>query len=408
MFGRKRNGPGIRTGAAWLPGSGVCRTATCGHSADDLTPAGFELVAPGERWSQIEEEALQASGQPGLYHSAAWAEHGPGDNYALIVLRDGTGDIVGRFSVRGDQSRALPGHRLLTVERFGNGLPAEMLEPAAMALARYALQDRWTLQIRVGILSRTNRDAAAAALKSSGFRQAERPNSYTHTPTLDLSGDADAVFRRLRKTARKNLHQATQAGLRVRTLTDPAYAERLAMLERLSMARTGGRSGSRRWASLLELSKDHPQLSRISGLFLSNEEDGPDKLMAFAWGTMQGDHGTYTSAGTMRQPGLKVSLGYPLLWDLIAWSHQQHAAWFDFGGITMRDPNQDPLVGISAFKRHFTHTIEHVGDEWVLEPHPIRARLARAASAIRNWGLALRDLLPVMALGAVCPALKKP
>lgn len=369
-------------------------------AASGLMSVGWteELVVPGARWRQIEDELSGAGAPVGLYHSVAWAEHGPQGEHFLLVVRDRSGGVVGRLPVRVNSTRALPGHRVITAERFGDGMPVEALEASAAALARYASRDRWILQVRVKVFSRRNREAAAAALEKCGFRRAEQPTSYTHTLTLDLSGDEQAVFSRLRKTARKNLQHAAESGFRVEALTDVAYGKRLGTLEKLSMSRTGGRCGRRSWESILELSKQYPQLSRISGLFLSKDDAGPKKLVAFAWGTMQGDHGTYASAGTMRVPEVKVSLGYPLLWDLIVWSHRKGADWFDFGGVTTGDPKEDRLAGISCFKRHFTHTVEHVGEEWVLEPHPVRAQLARAAGAMHSRAGAFWDLFPSMAV----------
>jgi lipid II:glycine glycyltransferase (peptidoglycan interpeptide bridge formation enzyme) len=197
--------------------------------------------------------------------------------------------------------------------------------------------------------------------------------------TLDLLHDEPAIFAGLHKTARKNLRHAQHSGLFVRTLTHPRYAERIGALEDESMARTGGTRRKIDWRSILELSGLHPQLSRISGLFLSERDDHPEALLAFGWGSMQGDHASYTAAGTTRLPHLKASLSYPLLWDLILWAKREGATWFDMGGVTLGSA-ADPLKGISGFKRYFSRNLEEVSEEWTLEPHPKRTRLARLVS----------------------------
>jgi lipid II:glycine glycyltransferase (peptidoglycan interpeptide bridge formation enzyme) len=74
-------------------------------------------------------------------------------------------------------------------------------------------------------------------------------------------------------------------------------------------------------------------------------------------------------------------MAYPLAWDLIRWARGQGAVIFDFGGISAGTAeSDDPLGGISDFKRRFTDRVERVGEEWVYEPHPARAQLARWTS----------------------------
>jgi lipid II:glycine glycyltransferase (peptidoglycan interpeptide bridge formation enzyme) len=73
-------------------------------------------------------------------------------------------------------------------------------------------------------------------------------------------------------------------------------------------------------------------------------------------------------------------VGYALLWDLIVWSREQtEAKWFDLGGISVATP-RDPLAGIVRFKRFFSEHVVEVGQEWRLEPHPVRGAIARAVS----------------------------
>ena len=61
------------------------------------------------------------------------------------------------------------------------------------------------------------------------------------------------------------------------------------------------------------------------------------------------------------------------------WAKSQGVTWFDFGGITVGtqgDPD-DPLGGISDFKRYFSRDVVEVGEERVFEPRRLRAGLAR-------------------------------
>jgi lipid II:glycine glycyltransferase (peptidoglycan interpeptide bridge formation enzyme) len=66
---------------------------------------------------------------------------------------------------------------------------------------------------------------------------------------------------------------------------------------------------------------------------------------------------------------------------LIAWSKRLGARWFDFGGVplpTEKNESDQPLSGITDFKRFFCDQITEVGEDWILEPRPIRALIARA------------------------------
>jgi len=70
-------------------------------------------------------------------------------------------------------------------------------------------------------------------------------------------------------------------------------------------------------------------------------------------------------------------MSHRLVRDLILWSKREGAQWFDMGGVTVGEPVTHPLHGVSVFKRHFTHHLEDVGEEWSMEPHPVRANLVR-------------------------------
>jgi lipid II:glycine glycyltransferase (peptidoglycan interpeptide bridge formation enzyme) len=111
---------------------------------------------------------------------------------------------------------------------------------------------------------------------------------------------------------------------------------------------------------------------------------GVESLVAFAWGCLHGDYVTYEAgAATRTQATGNLALAYAPLWDLVAWARGLGAAWFDFGGVSMGTAGDahDPLGGIADFKRFFCNEVISVGEDWVLEPRPARAFLARAVRA---------------------------
>jgi lipid II:glycine glycyltransferase (peptidoglycan interpeptide bridge formation enzyme) len=78
-----------------------------------------------------------------------------------------------------------------------------------------------------------------------------------------------------------------------------------------------------------------------------------------------------------------------VIWELIRWSRATGARSFDFGGVTAGTAgSDDPLGGISDFKRGFCKNEVMVGQEWALDIRPLRWRLAsmlsRAAHLARS------------------------
>ncbi len=327
-------------------------------------------------WNKVEAD-LQAVGVPlPLYHRWAWAQRGGARKYRLVTIDDARGLPLGAFALQIDRSRTLPGHVFWQVQRFGEGLPETSWAGLAARLRDLAASDSRVLKVSVRLFARHRRDEIAAAFEQLGFSRLEHPHSYRYTLTLDLAPTEDELLAGLHKTARKNLRETEKAGVSVQALTDEKYAARIQTLQAEALRRTGGNSELLDGRVILRLSREHPELSRIIGLFASPDDTSPESLVGFAWGCMHGSHGEYRAAGTSRIPGRNLAISYPLLWDLIQWSRRQGATWFDFGGVTIETGE---LQGISDFKRYFSRNVEEVGEEWTLVPNPRRLQLATLA-----------------------------
>jgi len=201
--------------------------------------------------------------------------------------------------------------------------------------------------------------------------------SYRHTVMIDLRPEESEILKGLNKSARKNLHDADRSSLFVRTLTDPVYADRIASLQAAAMRRTKGSGARQEWDSILNLSRMNPGLSHVVGLFLSETDVTPDSMFGFAWGCMNGSYGEYRAGGSEQPPDRKIPISHCLVRDLMLWSKRQGASWFDMGGVTLGNSEDDPFRGITIFKRHFSHNVQEVGEEWALELHPARVSFAR-------------------------------
>jgi hypothetical protein len=335
------------------------------------------VVAPGPEWRQIEAELLEAGVALPLFHRLPWVELSPPEYSRLVVVRDDFGRVLGGVAIRIDKSRVLAGHRYMRVTRLGEGLPRESWEPIVAALAKLVREETKVLRLSVRVFSRAHGAEIGALLERHGFHRESHPTAYRKTLSIDLRPEAEKILAGLNKSARKNLRDADRSPLCVRTITDTKYVERINSLELMAIRRTQGTCGTQDWPSVMRLSREHPELSRIVGLFLSEDELEPEALVGFAWGCMNGTSGEYRAGGTVHIPNLKVSISHRLVRDLILWSKREGAEWFDMGGVTVGEPVTHPLHGVSVFKRHFTHDVEDVGEEWSVEPHPARANFVR-------------------------------
>jgi lipid II:glycine glycyltransferase (peptidoglycan interpeptide bridge formation enzyme) len=208
--------------------------------------------------------------------------------------------------------------------------------------------------------------------------------SYARTLTADLRLSDEAHLAELSGNTRRHVRAVEKRPVVLRPVDDDRLGPRLNALLGETLERTGGAFHSEDWGWKIALSRAAPEQSRLIGLFRTDRE-GPEGLLAFAWGCCHGDYGHYDAAGSTRRSDLKMSFSYALMWDLMCWARHQGASWWDFGGITEGNlGSDDPVGGISDFKRHFSGTVQRVGERWVLEPSPIRSGLARGVAAIAS------------------------
>lgn len=354
------------------------------------------VLSPEHR--AAEAELLAGGGLP-LPHRIPWLERFARPGALFCVARDAAGGARAGFAVEVARSRALPGHRLLRVERYTPRADGEAERALVDGLGELARADRRILRVAVELFSLDAglRADAERRLAAAGFVPSPAPRRYDHTLVMDLRPEEPELLERLSRSARKNLKDVAKHPVEVRPVLDPAWGARLSALLEESMSRTGGRAAPADWPARIELGRAHPELSRLVGLFRTDAE-GPDALLAFAWGLHHGACAHYDAAGATRSYGRRLPMAYPLLWDLALWARRAGARALDLGGVTfghLKD-GDDALGGISDFKRFFTRDVVEVGGEWVLEPRPLRARLARGVGALaaRLRGVGRGDAAP--------------
>lgn len=304
---------------------------------------------------------------------------------SLLVTSDADGHARAAAGIGIGRSRALPLHRIYRVERVCSS-PSDADDAALLkAITDAARSDRLCIRLHLGIFEpdAERRQRLGEVLRKAGFVRAQQPEAYRRTPSLDLGPSEEALFSKLAPSARRNVRAPAKRGFQFMIIEDPAYADKLAALLEDSFRRTGGTPVPLPWKTILRRSGRSPNRSRVIGLFRPGEIS-PDSLLAFAWGCVNGNYVTYEAGASAREEGLgNLPLAYAPVWNLIAWAKGIGAQWFDFGGVSAvgESAMDDPLSGITDFKRFFCERVIEVRDEWTLEPRPVRARIARTVSA---------------------------
>jgi len=248
------------------------------------------------------------------------------------------------------------------------------------------------LRLDVEVFSRdaNRRQTLGAAFAAAGFATATPSRSYHATLASELPASDQEHLDALSANTRRHIRAVNKHPLLLRPVVDYAFAGRMDALMRETMQRTGGFYESQDWGWRIALSQAAPELSRLIGLFRA-ETDGPESLLAFAWGCCHGDHAHYEASGSTRPDDLKVSLSYALMWDLICWARRNRVGWFDLGGVPVESTgSSSPVEGIADFKRHFGDTVLKVGERWILEPSALRSKMARSVGALAKFARRLR------------------
>ena len=353
-------------------------------------PSGVELLRDESAEWDANERSLAAAGvRLPLPHRALWTLARRGVESLRVLLRAPDGSCAGAFVIQAAPSRALPGFRVLRVERFGEALPRGQWAAAVDALVEVAHREHRVVRLTVEVFSRDSeaRSRLGELLARAGFVRAPTARNWSTTLVLDLQPSETELFASFSQTVRRAIRAVAKQPVQVRAIDDPGLGNRLEVLSRETRVRTGGRYEALwDWAGVIELSRRVPDAARLVGLFRTDRE-GPDALLGFSWGWWNGQSVSYFAGASSRPSDLgRLHIGYPLMWDLIVWAKRAGATWFDFGGVTAGTAGSgDPLGGISDFKRLFSKEIAEVAEDWVLEPRKFLASVAKLVSTSAAW-----------------------
>jgi hypothetical protein len=281
----------------------------------------------------------------------------------------------------------LPGHCILRLERLGESIP-EGAEPATVG-AVLALARRTSRVLRV-VAELHDRDAArrdriAGALRAAAFYRKDQVRMYERTLAIDLQRDDQALLRSFSAPARQRIRLAERLPLSVITIEDNALVPQLQEIHRETYARTGGQAPAQSWTRLVAAAREVPDRLRIFGVMLTDA--GTARLVSFALVLRHGTFAVYDMAGSTRVTDRRIPLVYPAIWALMRWARDTGATWLDLGGVTRRtsESNNDPLDGISEFKRKFGGEELVIGEDWQFDAAPVRQRLVQAAGRVLSF-----------------------
>lgn len=296
----------------------------------------------------------------------------------LVVRRAGSDDLAGAVLLEYRPAPLLPDHYLVKATRFGRTLPREAFRPALEHLASEVGRDRRTLRLTLNLFTPEPEERAAAieALEAEGYRPSDDPDGYEHTLVMDLRPDIEDVLASLHRSARRNVRQVEKRPVEVRAIEDPNLVARMHALSEETFSRTGGQYDPIDWAGRIREAAERPDRARLVGVFLE-DDPRPEALLAFARGRGHGDHAEYSDSASTASHDTRIAMAYPLVWDLAEWAKGWGATWFDLGGVTLGE-GEDPLAGISDFKRFFSKDVRHIGGTWQFPPSTLKAKLAQA------------------------------
>ena len=114
-------------------------------------------------------------------------------------------------------SRALPGFRLLRVERFGEGVPRAHWAAAVRALAEVARQEPRVLRVSVEVFSRDDNARATLGelLAQNDFVRAPTTRNWGRTFALDLQPSEDELFGSFSPTVRRAIRSVAKLPVRL-------------------------------------------------------------------------------------------------------------------------------------------------------------------------------------------------
>lgn len=214
-------------------------------------------------------------------------------------------------------------------------------------------------------------DCAEKLLAESGFDSCDR-QAPAKTRMIDLRPSMEEVLAELPTQIRTKVKVKKPDEIRVGELKSREQIPALQAALDDSFHRSTDEQYDSDFGSLFSTLESFPESAAAFGMFLRDDGESPK---AFISGVASLPLFEYTIAGSRSDARLrKFPFNYILLWKLVEIAKARGASIFDMGGITEGTPD-DPLAGISDFKRRFPGFEVSIGRERLLKIRPMRCSL---------------------------------
>ncbi|MFI5348842.1 MAG: hypothetical protein ACHQ2Z_04810 [Elusimicrobiota bacterium] len=223
-------------------------------------------------------------------------------------------------------------------------------------------------------------NAAEKILRQSGFQACGR-RFPARTRIIDLRPSIEEIFAEFPSKIRTKLRIKKPEEIRVEDLRSRGQIPDLQAALNDSFLRSTDQRQGYDFESLFRVLEKSPESAAAFGFFLSDDWNSPQ---AFISGVASAPLFEYTTAGSRSNARLRqFPFNYVLLWRLVEAAKARAALIFDMGGITEGSP-EDPLAGISEFKRRFPGFEVNIGREGLLELRPAKSRLFSILQSLRG------------------------
>lgn len=310
-------------------------------------------------------------------------------DFYIMQMRGKDGAAVMQACIHVGRPRGFSGFSMATAPKLGRARDLMEEEIALRALREFFQEIPSIMTLRLQAERFDSR--SLMEFEMQGLRQGYKvsdPIGTVRTRIVDLCDSEDEFNERLPAKTRASIFRRGREKVELRVLTDKSYIGVCRAAETASRLRSGGAESSYDFDAIFSLAASEPSRVRIVGVFLKNR---PTELLAYSIGFRRGNLLEYSSGGSFFDKELRtVSFNYYMLWDLMCWGRSQGCAQMDLGGVT-DGTAEDPLRGITSFKRAFPGKEIEIGREMVALLNPSRFfiyRVLKSVKEIRKFAVA--------------------
>lgn len=302
------------------------------------------------------------------------------ENYAhkfyVLQIRGSDGKPTMQSCIHIGRPKTMPWFAMATVRNFHPAISAEEEEFGLKVLQKLApeIPGVMTLRIQPKIYDSNELFAFQARAIRTKFLAADTPIGVTRTLLLELGSSQEELLARLPSRTRQKIRHHSRAKVTICALDDPRYIKECRLAADTARIRTGAGPSTDDFETAFAVAKAHPDRVKVIGLFFNHR---PTELMAYGIAFNNGSKVEFYSAGAVNDPELRsIPFNSFLIWELIDWARHQGCKVMDMGGVTDGGPN-DPLQGVTRFKRGMTEVEVETGKEMISIVRPTRHKVYR-------------------------------